>query len=115
MASARLAAPLLLACLLAGCASGGAASGPTEPANTSTVNLPPSYRFDPVSIQVSAGTTVTWTNNDNFTHSVLVVGGDEVHNMKPGEKTTITFDKPGTYDYVCTYHTQNMKGRVVVS
>jgi plastocyanin len=118
MRSARLAIPLLLGLILAGCGSGsaGGQAQSAQPAKTTTVNLPPSYRFDPVAIQVSAGSTVTWTNNDNFSHSVLLLGGaNDVHSMKPGEKATITFDKPGTYDYVCTYHTQNMKGRVVVT
>jgi len=108
----RLAPPLFGLLLLSSCAGGGASAA--GPAKTTTVNLPPSYRFDPVSIQVSAGATVTWTNNDNFTHSVLVVGSNDVHNMKPGEKTSITFDTPGEFDYVCTYHTQNMKGKVIV-
>jgi plastocyanin len=36
------------------------------------VNLPPSYLFDPRVIQVVAATTVTWTKNDHFAHSVTV-------------------------------------------
>jgi plastocyanin len=108
----RVIAPLLAAFLLAGC-SGGAASG-ADPVRTTTVDLPPSYQFAPTAIQVPVGATVTWTNNDHFTHSVLVAGTDDVHNMKPGEKTTITFDKAGEYNYVCTYHTQDMKGKVIV-
>ena len=99
---------------MSGCASGGTASG-AGPVKTTTVNLPPSYQFVPAIIQVDAGATVTWTNNDNFTHSVLVLGSNDVHNMKPGEKAAITFDKAGEYDYVCTFHTQNMKGKVIVS
>ena len=113
MARAAWAALPLLLATLAGC-GGGAAGGPA-PAKTNTVNLPPSYLFSPSVIQVTAGTTVTWTNNDNFSHSVLVNGSNDAKIMKPGEQAQITFSQPGTYDYVCTFHTQNMKGRVIVT
>ena len=77
--------------------------------------MPPSYRFDPPVIQVPAGTTVTWRNSDNFTHSVSVVDGKfPFLNLPPGQSGAITFDQPGTYDYICTYHTQDMKGKVIV-
>jgi plastocyanin len=98
--------------LLTGCES--SASANSSPVKTDRVNLPPSYRFDPTVIQVAAGTTVTWTNNDNFTHSVEVEGQAE-HDMKPGESASITFDKPGEYSYICTFHPQNMKGKVIVT
>ena len=78
------------------------------------MDLPPSYQFSPTRIQVSRGATVTWTNHDNFTHSVQVQGQSDVHVMNPGQSTQITFDAPRTYPYVCTLHTQNMKGTVVV-
>ena len=41
-----------------------------------------SYRFDPETIEVKAGSTVTWTNDDNFTHTVQV-DGQEDHKVEP--------------------------------
>jgi len=81
---------------------------------TTSVDLPPSYKFEPAHIEVSAGSTVTWTNHDNFTHSVEVDGQSEVHMMRPGETAQVTFSTPGDYHYVCTLHTQNMQGVVTV-
>jgi len=98
--------------LLAGCA--GPAATAAEPVNTSSVDLPPSYRFDPQVIQVTAGTTVTWTNHDNFTHAVQLQDG-VVHAMQPGQSVALAFDTPGTYAYVCTFHAQNMRGTIVVT
>ena len=72
-----------------------------------------SYRFDPKVIEIEAGETVTWKNNDNFTHTVQVEGQED-HKVGQGESVTITFDKPGTYDYVCTLHRQDMDGTVIV-
>ena len=99
--------------LLAGC--GAQTSAAAVPVETAQVTMPPSYRFDPPAIQVPAGTTVTWRNSDNFTHSVSVVDGKfPFLNLPPGQSGAITFDQPGAYSYICTYHAQDMKGTVIV-
>ena len=99
--------------LLAGCAAQTSAAA--APVETAQVTMPPSYRFDPPAIQVPAGTTVTWRNADNFTHSVSVAGGKlPFLNLPPGQSGAITFDQPGAYPYICTYHAQDMKGTVIV-
>jgi plastocyanin len=101
--------------ILAGC-GGSLASAQVPAVQTNHVELPKSYRFDPAVIQVKAGDTVTWHNGDNFTHSVQVLKeGFTMVNLPPGETGTITFAQPGEYDYVCTYHTQQMKGKVIVA
>lgn len=107
----RLVLVLALALVLAGCASSRAPA----PVQTNHVELPPSYRFDPPVIQVQAGTTVTWHNSDNFTHGVSIQKGSfPFLNLKPGESGSITFSQAGQYEYVCPYHSQNMKGTVIV-
>jgi plastocyanin len=75
--------------------------------------MPKSYRFEPKTIQVDAGATVTWRNEDNFTHTVEVEGQED-RKVKPGESTSVTFTKPGEYEYVCTLHSHDMKGLVIV-
>ena len=78
--------------------------------------MPPSYRFEPSVIQLPAGTAVTFNNTDNFTHSVSVSGGSFPYlDLAPGKSGQVTFDQPGTYDYVCTYHATDMKGKVTVT
>jgi plastocyanin len=111
---------LASAIFLSACGGSAAAAAPSASGavKTSTVDLPPSYIFQPTTIEVRAGTTVTWTNHDNFTHSVQVqstqgVDGT-VHMLSPGQSTQLTFTAPGTYAYLCTLHPQNMKGTVVV-
>ena len=112
VAGAR-AALLLVALVLAACSSSGAAASPVP---TSKVDLPPSYKFVPADITVPAGTTVTWTNHDNFTHSVrLLDDGGQVMDMKPGASVSFTFDTPGLHHYDCSFHPQNMKGTVLVT
>jgi plastocyanin len=94
----------------AGCGGAGESS---EPVATTEVKMVKSYRFDPKTIEIKAGQTVTWTNEDNFTHTVEVEGQED-HKVGQGESVQITFDEPGTYEYVCTLHSQDMDGTVIV-
>jgi len=101
-----------------GGSSGSGAGTGGAPVVTSTVDLPPSYRFAPAAIAVATGTTVTWTNHDNFTHSVQFLDGGlptEPLVMQPGAAATFTFAAPGTYSYQCHLHPQNMRGTVTVT
>jgi len=101
-----------LAATLAVAGSGDAGvSGPTE--KTTDVTIAKSYRYDPERIEIQAGQTVTWTNEDNFTHTVQV-DGQEDHEVERGDSVSITFDETGTYRYVCTLHRQDMEGEVIV-
>jgi plastocyanin len=94
------------------CSTGVSAAA--RPVETNRVEMPPSYLFSPSAVQVPAGTTVTWHNGDNFTHSVQVAGvGDQALIARPGESVTVTFNTPGTYSYKCTFHS-NMTGQVIV-
>lgn len=82
---------------------------------TDHVDLPRSYLFSPADIVVNVGTAVTWTNSDQFTHSVRLIDGDRmVGEMLPGQSVSFTFAAAGTYRYECTFHPQNMKGTVTV-
>lgn len=98
------------ALVAAGCAGSGESG---EPVATTEVEMVKSYRFDPEVIEVEAGETVTWANEDNFTHTVQV-DGQEDREVGRGESVSITFDTPGTYRYVCTLHSQDMDGQVIV-
>jgi plastocyanin len=102
----------------AGSPAAGSAAGNGPGVATTTVDLPPSYRFAPSAISVKAGSAVTWTNHDNFTHSVQFLDGGlptEPQVMQPGQSTNFTFATAGTYHYQCHLHPQNMKGTVTVT
>ena len=107
--SAALIASLVSVLVAAGCASNES----SEPVATTEVSMAKSYVFEPKTIEVEAGATVTWTNDDNFTHTVQV-DGQEDHKVERDESVSIVFDTPGTYHYVCTLHRQDMDGEVIV-
>jgi plastocyanin len=106
----RPALAVLFALLLAACSQGA----PAAPVATNQVDLPRSYRFAPEDIAVQVGTTVTWTNNDNFTHSVRLLDSGEVQMMKPGESVSQTFPTSGLFRYDCSLHPKDMHGSVLV-
>jgi plastocyanin len=107
-----LSAAAVLAFALAACGGGG--GGASSPVATTTVDLPKSYRFAPNTITVKAGSTVTWTNHDNFSHNVSLDGKQPLV-MTPGQSVTYTFTSPGQFAYVCSFHPKDMKGSVLVT
>ncbi|MCI0583687.1 MAG: plastocyanin/azurin family copper-binding protein [Chloroflexi bacterium] len=93
-----------------------APSADPSPVATTTVDLPRSYRFAPPTIQIPLGATVTWTNSDNFTHSIEFDGDPAPGTViAPGESTARTFGEPGTFAYLCAFHPQDMYGTVLVT
>jgi plastocyanin len=72
-------------------------------------------KFNPASVTVSAGDTVTWTNEDNVGHDVTGDGfkSGDPGALQNGDTFEHSFDKAGTFDYVCTVH-PGMEGSVKV-
>jgi len=62
------------------------------------------FAFQPGTIAVHAGDTVTWTNLDGSTHTATSVGAWDTGNLASGSSRSITFTTPGTYLYYCIYH-----------
>ncbi|MBV9115067.1 MAG: cupredoxin family copper-binding protein [Hyphomicrobiales bacterium] len=72
------------------------------------------FVFTPAEAQVSVGTTVVWTNNDDIPHTVV----DADHKYKSsaldtGDKFSHTFTEPGTFEYFCSLH-PHMTGKIIV-
>ena len=109
----RLVLPAAAVLAAGAVAAGCGGSGESEPVATTDVTMVKSYRFEPKAIEVRAGDTVTWTNDDNFTHTVRVDGQGD-HEVGRGDSVSIAFAQPGTYHYVCTLHRHDMDGTVVV-
>lgn len=112
---------ILLAVAVAGC------GGDDEPKAVSTVPgatgatsdkvAVKDFAFTPESTTVRAGTTVTWTFQDDVDHNVEPVTGAEPKkspDLQGNETYTYTFEKPGTFAYRCGIH-NSMTGTVVVT
>ena len=104
-------------------------SGVPSAASTVKVSMPsgagnpsgaPGYAPDKITVIIGVNNTVEWTNNDTAgtgtSHTVTSVSGNgsiNSGNMPVGAAYSFTFNTPGTYDYLCTYHSW-MTGTVVV-
>ncbi|WP_416962869.1 cupredoxin domain-containing protein [Streptomyces sp. Agncl-13] len=65
------------------------------------------YAFSPAALTITAGTTVTWTNEDTAPHDVKTTSGPvAVHSpmLSKGQSWSFTFTTAGSYGYVCTVH-----------
>ena len=72
------------------------------------------FMFAPTSMTVKAGATVTWTNMDQEPHTLMSSDGlFRSGALDTGDSFSFKFDKPGTYQYVCTIHPR-MVGTVIV-
>ncbi len=72
------------------------------------------FQFAPDALTVPVGTTVTWTNRDEDTHTVTEANkrfSSKV--LDPGQAFSYTFTAPGTYSYHCAIH-PNMTATVIV-
>lgn len=86
------------------------------PVETTEVTAVKSYKFEPAVIEISAGSEVTWTNEDDFPHNVhFLTGSDETHDLPIGDSTSVTFDQSGDFYYECSIHPQQMRGKVTVT
>ena len=78
--------------------------------------------FTPQIIQVTLGTTVTWTNQDSTPHNVTFspvvptsTDNWESGLLYSGQSYSYTFASRGTFQYRCQEHPYDMLGTVIVS
>jgi len=71
------------------------------------------FTFSPKVTTVKAGTTVTWTNNDDIPHTVADPGKFKSKALDTGDTYSFTFTTPGSYSYFCSLH-PHMTGTIVV-
>lgn len=98
-----------------------AAQAPTEAgqaaaAASSTLNIDiQGMAFQPASVTVKAGSTVTWVNRDSAPHTVTSMGSGPLASgtLNRGGSYSMTFDDPGTYTYYCKFH-PNMRASIIV-
>jgi plastocyanin len=114
----RLFAASALVVAIALTAAGGSASAdsasPSPSASPVLVTIS-DFSFKPATITILAGTTVQWRNDDSLSHTATSSSGAfDSQNLDHGGVYTFTFAKPGTYQYVCSYHPQ-MIGTVIVT
>ena len=100
------------ALLLFGLATTAAAA----PRGGVTVNVTiQNFVFTPRDLTLDPGDTIRWMNLDSAAHSaVSIKPGFVTLVLAQDQTTTTTFDRPGTFEYICGIHGVSMRGTIVV-
>jgi plastocyanin len=111
---------LILACMTAGCSSGQTPAATAAPAASTprgTTIAIKNFAFDPATLTVKSGTTVSWVNQDGTSHTIVSDPVSPVSfssdTLQTGASYTFSFTQPGTYTYHCSIH-HSMKGTIIV-
>jgi plastocyanin len=104
---------LIIAATIVAATIGLAQGGAAQAAQTISISAQ-NFMFSPATITVKAGATVTWVNLDEEPHTIFSdVGLFRSSALDTKERFSYTFDKPGTYHYICTIHPR-MTGTIIV-
>lgn len=106
----------LASCSKSGSTYGGGSNNNnnTPPPSSNTVKMA-GMTFSPATLTVTAGTKVTFYNNDNVTHTVTADDATfDSGNIAAGVSYTHTFTSAGTVSYHCKIHAP-MKASVQVN
>jgi plastocyanin len=105
---------LLTALALLLCGAGAGATQKARKPATHTVTLD-ATSFQPASLAIRAGDSVTWVNKDVMPHTATSTkaGVFDSGTLAPGKSWKYTFKTAGDIAYVCQFH-PTMKGAVQV-
>jgi plastocyanin len=102
-----------LAALVLGLTSLGAVLAMPVAAADQAVTIA-NFSFQPATVTVQVGDSVTWTNQDGAPHTATADDGSfDSGTLSQGDTGSHTFDTAGTFAYHCEIH-PNMTGSVVV-
>lgn len=82
-----------------------AADAPKAPKETAHSVAIDGTSFQPATLTVKVGDSVTWINKDPFPHTVTsTAGGFDSRDIAPGKSWKYTATKKGEFAYVCVLH-----------
>jgi len=112
MISLRLIILVVMAMLVViGCTNDYSTDGNSDSGGLNTVRIV-DFTFEPVTLTVTAGTTVVWINEDAAPHKIKSSTFNS-QNMKKADSFSQTFSEPGVYEYICGIH-PSMAGKIIV-
>src|SRR5262245_11803166 len=86
-------------------ASAGMVHGSDHAGNSETKKVTiDNFTFSPAKLTISAGTEVTWLNQDDVPHTVTSTAKPKAFDsgtLDTDQKFSHVFKEPGTYDYFC--------------
>lgn len=86
---------------------------PTVPAGETVVDATADNRWDPETLTIAAGESITFRWTGPVPHNVRIDGLIDTPVTATGQYR-VTFETPGTYSYICDVHLATMVGTVTV-
>ncbi len=72
------------------------------------------FKFQPATLAIAAGDSVTFVNQDGAPHTASDAGGTfDTGRLTKGQQSGLRFPGAGTFSYFCKIH-PNMKAQIVV-
>jgi plastocyanin len=113
---------LSIVVIMTGCTKSDNSVSPPVTGGTPGVNevWMQSMAFNPITKTISAGTTITWTNKDNTTHTATSGvpnspdGLFNSGNLGNGSTFSFKFTTAGTFKYYCMIHGAMMTATMIV-
>jgi plastocyanin len=106
---------LIFAVLISGCTGQKTETKTTNMTEKPNTVLIKGFAFDPATITIAKGITVTWMNMDSAPHTVVATGNAFIsETLNNGRSFMHTFNETGTFEYKCGIH-PNMIGKVIVN
>jgi plastocyanin len=100
-----------------------ATSAPSEVASATSAPLPSGivfdveisgFKFEDNTVTIKVGDTISWTNHDGGSHSVVADDGSfKSSNLSNDASFSFTFDSAGSFPYHCGIH-PSMTGTIIV-
>jgi len=99
---------------LVGACGSGAPTSASSSATSSAVTIK-GFAFNPQTVTVKVGQTVTFTNQDNQPHTATAdKAGFDAGSIAAGSSASQRFDTAGTFAYHCSFH-PFMTGTITVT
>ena len=75
------------------------------------------FAFDPETVTIAAGDGIELTNEGEAEHNITAEDAGLDEDVDAGDSVTVDTSgvEPGTYDFICEYHPEQMKGTLEVT
>ncbi|MDQ5814712.1 MAG: cupredoxin domain-containing protein [Actinomycetota bacterium] len=115
---------LMVAVLVAACGgddgevtSGGGGDDTGGGGGSSVTLTAANFAFQPESLTAATGGSIEYMNEDDAEHNISAEEAGLDEDVEAGSSTTVDLAdvEPGTYDFICKYHPDSMKGTLEVT
>lgn len=100
-----------------GAGGGGGSDGAGGGSEGSLTLTAVNFAFEPASLRASAGGSVEFVNQDDVAHNFTAENAGLSEDVDAGDSLSIDLGgvEPGTYDFFCKYHPDQMTGTLELS